>query len=190
MTILRELDSDRFDHLYWVLQGRAAKDPTRAFNELLHVEDEGEKIRFVCTDGHRLHVWETTPWGEFAAGDYRCTRVTTNLVVLEPDNGTLFPSYRKVVPALGTMEKVMEVHFYGNVAKKVSQVVARYGQLYEGTPLMYSHLAALASRGNKFQQRWTLYAPKEGQRTRGARLDSSDTVDGTLMVVTMPVLED
>jgi hypothetical protein len=88
-------NDEQFERLQWVLKARST-DETRENISGFCVEAEN---KFVCTDGHRLHVGTIDMPLQVPVGVYRIIVCNNKTVIAELDRTLSFPGYGKVFPS-------------------------------------------------------------------------------------------
>lgn len=185
-----------FGHLWWVLQARESKIKDKKFLNTIKVEPttDGERRRFVCTDGKRIHICETSAtWLPGTdSGTYGVKTVTrTRIQLVSTDE--LFPNYQRTIPALGT-ERAFQADMPAkakDLTDWASIVSARYAIAHGDACLRAPHVADLGVSwwSTNVQRKWMCRWNPE-RALEAVVFTSNHTFDGgrtKLTAVTMPL---
>lgn len=87
-----------FNDFRFLIQAET-RDETRYFMSGVHVEREGKKTFYVCTDGRRLHKLEYENHDiDLQPGDYDIRACKAGLILCPKKEKTDFPNWRGVIP--------------------------------------------------------------------------------------------
>jgi len=76
-----------------------AKSSGREFMNGIHVEKEGNKTIYVCTDGKRMHYLEYEDHDvDIAPGNYDIRACASGLILCPKKEDSQYPNWRKVIP--------------------------------------------------------------------------------------------
>lgn len=99
ITINSKEQKEIFEGIYWVCQA-VSKENYKPALQYVKVEIDGEKVKFIGCDGHRLHIFRATDLEGIEPGLYeikKCTRSMVELVM--PVNEELsYPNYNSTIP--------------------------------------------------------------------------------------------
>lgn len=90
-----------FDEFYWLTEAISKDLTTRIALTYMKVETKDDGLKFIATDGHRLHMFiqDSEEIKYFEPGLYEVvTRKRTEIVFHKSDEITPYPDYEKVIP--------------------------------------------------------------------------------------------